>query len=97
MILCTSATCWIPPEDGTITSRSTKEKPCKRHHYLMWRGGKPGEFELRLSYRINGVLMAQAIDNDKKHAARNGVIALQMHPGPPMTVQFRNLRIRIFD
>ena len=31
---------WV--EDGAITSRSTKEKPCKKHHYLMWRGGKPG-------------------------------------------------------
>jgi len=181
---------WV--EDGAITSRSTKEKPCKKHHYLMWRGGKPGDFELRLSYRvvggnsgiqlrsrevpdwdtrgyqadleagaqwsgclfehmrggvamrgtkvvidadgtkhvtefadpaelqkkikadgwndyvviargneitlkINGVLMAQAIDNDKQHAARKGVLALQMHPGPPMTVQFKNLRIKIFD
>ncbi len=176
-------------EDGAITGQSTKEKPCKKHHYLMWRGGKPGDFELRLSYRlvggnsgiqlrsrelpnwdtsgyqadmeagdlwsgalfehtrggiamrgtkvvidadgtkhvttvadsaelqkhikandwndytivargpqivlkINGVVMSQVIDNDRKHAARNGVIALQMHPGPPMKVQFRNLRIK---
>jgi hypothetical protein len=179
-------------EDGAITGRSTKEKPCPKHHYLMWRGGKPGDFELRLSYRItggnsgiqlrsrevpnwdtrgyqadieagdlwsgalfeharggvamrgtkvvidedgtkhvtqtadpaelqkkiraedwndyviiargpeitlkiNGVVMSQAIDRDKKHAARNGVIALQMHPGPPMTVQFKNLRIKVLD
>jgi hypothetical protein len=30
-------------------------------------------------------------------ACRDGVIALQMHPGPPMKVQFRNLRIKILE
>jgi len=28
-------------------------------------------------------------------AARTGIIALQMHPGPPMKIQFRNLRIKV--
>ncbi|NQU24910.1 MAG: DUF1080 domain-containing protein [Candidatus Nealsonbacteria bacterium] len=177
-------------EDGAITGRSTKEKPCPTAHYLMWRTDKPADFELRLSYRIvvgnsgiqfrsreipnwdtrgyqadleagptwsgalfeharggiamrgtkvviaadgtkqvtkvadsnelqkkikpnewneyrviargpeitlsiNGVVMAQATDRDAKQAARDGVIALQMHPGPPMTVQFKDLRIKI--
>ena len=179
-------------EDGAITGRSTKEKPCKAAHYLMWRGGKPADFILRLSYRlvggnsgiqirsrelpnfdtngyqadmeagekwsgalfehtrvelalrgtkvlidpdgkkhvtefadpaelqkkikpddwndyeivargskitlkINGVVMSEVDDKDEKHAARSGVIAVQMHPGPPMTVQFKNLRIKVFD
>ena len=43
---------WI--EDGAVTSQSTAEKPCKKHHYLMWRGGTPGDFEMRFSYRITG-------------------------------------------
>ena len=183
---------WWYVEDGAITSQSTKEKPCKRCNYLMWRGGKPADFELRLCYRIvggnsgiqfrsrevpgwdtngyqadleagkqwtgalfqhgrggvalrgtkvtidpdgkkqvekiadpeqlfknikhedwndyeviargpnitlkiNGVVMSQAIDRDKSKACRSGVIALQMHPGPPMKVQFKNLRIKILD
>jgi len=41
--------------------------------------------------------MSQVTDNDKKQAARRGVIALQMHPGPPMKVQFKNLRIKVLD
>ena len=181
---------WV--EDGAITSRSTKEKPCIKHHYLMWRGGKPADFELRLSYRvvggnsgiqlrsreipnwdtrgyqadleagpmwsgalfeharggvamrgtkveiapdgtkritefaksedlqkkikaddwndytivargpeiilkINGVVMSHAVDRDAKQAAKSGVLALQMHPGPPMVVQFKNLRIKMLD
>ena len=45
---------WWRVEDGTITSQSTPEKPCDRAHYLMWRGGKPGDFDLRLEFRLVG-------------------------------------------
>ncbi len=181
---------WWSVEDGALTSQSTKDKPCKRCNYLMWRRGKQANLELRLSYRIvggnsgiqcrsrevpdwdtdgyqadleagkhwtgalfqhkrgavavrgtkvvidadgkkdvekiadpdqllkkvkhedwndyeiiargphitlkiNGVVMSQVTDNDRKMACRSGVIALQMHPGPPMKVQFKNLRIKI--
>jgi len=183
---------WWRVEDGAITAQSTPEKPCAKCNYLMWRGGKPADFELRLEYRliggnsgvqfrsrelpdwdtsgyqadmeagdqwsgclfehtrggvamrgqkvliapegakqitplgdpkelathikkedwnsyrivargsditleINGVVMCQLTDNQTGVAARDGVIALQMHPGPPMKVQFRNLRIKLLD
>ncbi len=197
--------------DGTITAESTPEKPCKNAHYLMWRGGKPGDFELRMDFRlqgpggnsgiqfrsrelpnwdtsgyqadiengdqwtgclfehtrggvamrgekviidkdgkktvspvaattklladssaqggklslsaallrqvkqgewnsytiiargpditlkINDILMCQVTDQQAALAAKDGVIALQMHPGPPMKVQFKNLRIKLLD
>ena len=41
--------------------------------------------------------MCQAIDRQEGLAAKDGVIALQMHPGPPMKVQFRNLRIKLLE
>lgn len=185
---------WWRVEDGCLTSESTDAKPCPSAHYLMWRGGKPGDFEMRAEYRlvgaaansgiqfrsrelpdfdtsgyqadmeagdqwtgclfehtrggvsmrgqktvidrdgkkeitplgdpqellrrvkkndwneyrivargneitltINGVVMTQVTDNQTSIAAKDGVIALQMHPGPPMKVQFRNLRIKTFD
>ena len=50
-----------------------------------------------ITLEINGVVMCQATDHQAGLAAREGVIALQMHPGPPMKVQFRNLRIKIFE
>jgi hypothetical protein len=181
---------WWRVEDGAITSESTPDKPCPTAHYLMWRGGRPADFDLRLEFRlvggnsgiqfrsrklpewdtsgyqadvedgdqwtgclfehtrggvamrgqkvtiardgtkqttslgdpaallkqvrkgewnsyrivargpeitleINGVVMCQAIDRQEGQAAKDGVIALQMHPGPPMKVQFRNLRLKL--
>ena len=50
-----------------------------------------------ITLKINGVVMCQAIDNQDGVAARDGVIALQIHPGPPMKVQFRNLRIKTLE
>jgi len=181
---------WV--EDGAITSQSTKEKPCLKCHYLMWRGGKPGDFVMKAKFRliagnsgiqfrsrevpdwdtwgyqadmeagpqwtgalfqhdrwavgergqkveidengkktitkigdpaelqkvikpedwneyeiiargpevilkINGVVTTHVIDRDKKLACRRGVIALQMHPGPPMKIQFKDLKIKVED
>ncbi len=201
-------------EGGAITAESTPEKPCKQAHYLMWRGGKPGDFELRLDFRlegpggnsgiqfrsrelpnwdtsgyqadieygdqwtgclfehtrggvamrgekvaiekdgkkavsevaapegvkklmadksaqgqklslgaallrdvkmgewnsytivargpeitlkINDIVMCQVVDQQAGVAAKDGVIALQMHPGPPMKISFRSLRIKWLD
>lgn len=45
---------------------------------------------------INGKKTAHAVDRQNGKAAAKGWIGLQMHPGPPMKVQFRNLRIKEF-
>lgn len=47
-----------------------------------------------LQHIINGTLMSETIDNQKDKAATTGVIALQVHTGPAMTVQFKDLRIK---
>jgi hypothetical protein len=47
-----------------------------------------------LEHYINGVLMSEVIDNQKDKAATSGIIALQAHQGPPMTVQFKDLKIK---
>ena len=43
---------------------------------------------------INGTLMCQFTDRDAKQAASKGIIALQMHPGPPMKIEFKNIRLK---
>ena len=49
-----------------------------------------------MSVYLNGVLMSQVMDRDAKVAASKGIIALQMHPGPPMKVQFKNMLLKEF-
>ena len=43
---------------------------------------------------VNGVLMCRFTDHISAPSAGSGIIALQMHPGPPMKIQYRNLRIK---
>jgi len=181
---------WV--EDGAITSQSTKENPCVKHHYLVWSVDEPADFILRFRYKIaggnsglqfrserrpnfdtwgyqadleagpqwtgclfqhsrggvvmrgkravisedgmrkeedlapaeelqkkvkpddwndyeitargskialaiNGELMCEVDDRDAKLACKKGIIAVQMHPGPPMKVQFKDLRIQVLD
>ncbi|MCL4216896.1 MAG: DUF1080 domain-containing protein, partial [Candidatus Hydrogenedentes bacterium] len=39
-------------EDGAITAKITPEHPTERNHYLVYEGGKLGDFELKLLHRI---------------------------------------------
>jgi len=43
--------------------------------------------------RINDVVMSEVRDNDPRRAL-SGLLAVQVHTGPPMKVQFKNLRMR---
>ena len=46
-----------------------------------------------LQHFINGQQTVDIIDEQAAKAAKSGVLALQIHVGPPMNVQFRNVRI----
>jgi len=42
---------------------------------------------------INGALMSELQDNQVEKRASEGVLALQLHAGPPMKVQFKNIYV----
>ena len=183
-------------EEGAITGRNSADDPLPHNMFLIWQGGQPADFELRLKYRIvggnsgvqyrskvldadkfivggyqadidsnpnytgmnydekgrgilahrgakiqiapdgakrlvgtfgdkdalqakirnedwndyvisakgnhlrhyvNGVLMSEVIDHQKGKAATSGVLAFQVHRGPPMKVQFKDIRIKTLD
>jgi Domain of Unknown Function (DUF1080) len=44
---------------------------------------------------MNGVLMCAVDDHEKKYTLPKGIIALQLHSGEPMRVEYKDLRIRI--
>ena len=43
---------------------------------------------------INGVKTTELIDNDEKTRRADGLLALQLHAGPPMKVSFKNIIIK---
>jgi hypothetical protein len=47
-----------------------------------------------LRHYINGKLSADITDTDATRGAASGVLALQLHAGPPMTVEFKNVQLK---
>ena len=48
-----------------------------------------------LTHKINGRVTSEVIDQQQAAAARSGLLALQLHAGPPMSVEFRNVRLNV--
>jgi hypothetical protein len=47
-----------------------------------------------LSHLLNGHLMTVVVDDDAPNRPVDGLIGVQVHVGPPMKVEYRNLRIK---
>jgi len=47
-----------------------------------------------MRHYINGVLMSEATDNDPSNRKMEGLLCLQVHTGPSMRVEYRNLRLK---
>ena len=41
-------------EEGALVGQTTTEKQPKQNTFLIWRGGSPADFELRLDFRLTG-------------------------------------------
>lgn len=41
-------------ENGAIVGETTAEKPLKINQFVIYRGGQPADFELKVEFRING-------------------------------------------
>ena len=50
-----------------------------------------------LQHFINGQQTVDVVDEQEAKAAKSGVLALQIHQGPPMVVQFRDVRIKTLE
>src|SRR5690606_265213 len=48
----------------------------------------------RLQHYINGVLMSDVTDEDTLNRMEKGLLGMQVHVGPPMKVQYRNIRLK---
>jgi hypothetical protein len=97
----------------TLAFRGTRTRfdaAGERHESAIEEAQGPAKFKLddwheygllcrgnQLTLTVNGQLMAEVIDEDAKQQDLSGILALQLHSGPPMKVQFRNIRIKEFD
>lgn len=84
-------------EDGT---RTEEEFASGEELQKVVKQGDWNDYEIvaegpRIQLSINGVKMCEVEDHDKTFSRSKGIIALQMHPGPPMKVQYRNMRIKV--
>jgi 3-keto-disaccharide hydrolase len=49
-----------------------------------------------MKHYINGTLMSEVTDNDTSNRTMKGLIGVQVHVGPPMKVEFRNIRLKTY-
>ena len=48
----------------------------------------------RIAHYLNGVQVVDLLDNDPKGRSLEGVLALQIHVGPPMLVEFKDILLK---
>jgi len=95
-VLATRGQKTVIDEDGKRTSTSIGDSAA-----LMANINKDGWNEYHIIARgnsivlkINGKVTAEVIDNDKKDKDASGVLALQLHVGPPMAAQFKDIQLK---
>ncbi|MHB9008747.1 MAG: family 16 glycoside hydrolase [Limisphaerales bacterium] len=49
----------------------------------------------RISLKVDGRLAAEVEDQDERRAEPQGILALQLHSGPPTVVQFKDVRLKV--
>lgn len=51
----------------------------------------------RLIQKINGIVFSELTDEQESMRDLEGLLALQIHTGPPMLVEFKNLRLKVLE
>ncbi len=76
---------------GTTADNDAIVKAIKKedwNHYTIIAQGN------RLIHKINGLVTVDLTDNQAEKRSMSGLLALQLHAGPPMLVQFRNIQLQ---
>jgi hypothetical protein len=47
-----------------------------------------------MQHFVNGVLMSEVMDMDTINRRKDGLLGVQVHIGPPMTIEYRNIWVR---
>lgn len=97
-IMCARGEKVVFGEDGKKTAAGKTEKTSKEIQDSIKKGDWNDYVIIakgsHLQHFINGNLTADIVDNDPKKQALSGILAFQIHAGPPMKIQFKNVRIK---
>ena len=75
------------------------QNPCSKKWYELIETDDWNEMHLivkgnRLQHYVNGVLMSDVTDNDTVNQKLKGWLGMQVHVGPPMKVEFKDIRLK---
>lgn len=76
---------------GSLGSSDDLQKKIKQEDWNTCRLVIKGN---RLQHYINGILMSDVTDLDTINGKSEGLLGVQVHVGPPMKVEFRNIQLR---
>lgn len=76
---------------GSVGESAAIQKSIKKEDWNKYRVVANG---YHFQHFINDLKTVDVTDNDEKERRAVGLLALQAHVGPPMTVQFRNVRLK---
>ncbi len=76
---------------GSVGDSAEIQKKIKKEDWNTYRIVADG---FKFQHFINGVQTMECVDNDEQQRRSVGRLAFQVHTGPPMTVQFRNVRLK---
>ena len=87
---------WIQPDGkirvvgslGKSDEIQAQIKPNDWNEYVVIARGN------HLTHIINGRVTVDVTDDEQAKAAKSGILALQLHAGEPMTVQFKKIELK---
>lgn len=80
-----------PEVTGSLGDPAELAKVIKKDEWNTYRIVARGH---KIVCEINGTTMSEIVDNDTDKRRRSGLLAFQIHAGPPMKVQFRNIKLK---
>ena len=78
-------------ETGSTTSEKKILDAFKKEDWNDYRVVAKGN---HLIHEINGNVTVEVVDNHEAKRKMSGLLALQLHAGPPMTVQFKDIQLK---
>lgn len=88
---------------GDGTRKVSDEATCDEKDFLAsiksgdWNQSKVIARGSQITHMINGFVTARLDDGEAGKSKDKGVLALQLHAGPPMKIEFRNIRLKKLD